>query len=145
MEISKVKKEELEEVFEIEKECFSDKNFFSKKELLSFLEKFPEGFLVAKEGGEICGYGICQKMENLGKIVSLAVRKKWQKNGFGTKILGEMIKILEKAGVKEIILHTKVENFRAINLYKKFGFKILERIKNYYLDGSDAFLMKLEF
>lgn len=145
MEICQFKIENLKEIVEIQKECFPDEGFFSETTFLSFFSNFPSGFLVAKQKEEIVGYGICQKEKNVGKIVSLAVKPKWQKNGIGTQLLRNLIEILRENEVRKIFLHVRVGNFIAISLYKSFGFKILKRVKNYYLNGEDAYLMSLNF
>ena len=43
--------------------------------------------------------------------------------------------------VESLFLEVRVSNTPAINLYKKFGFKIVRRIPYYYRDGEDAYVM----
>jgi ribosomal protein S18 acetylase RimI-like enzyme len=46
--------------------------------------------------------------------------------------------------ITQIILNVNTENTRAINLYKKYGFKIKRKIENYYHDDESAYLMCLK-
>ena len=46
-------------------------------------------------------------------------------------------------GGDEIVLETEVCNVIALNFYKKFGFSKVKRLLNYYLNGNDAFRLKL--
>ena len=46
------------------------------------------------------------------------------KNKIGRTLLEEIIKFAEQAGYEQIELEVSGDNSRAINLYKKFGFKI---------------------
>ncbi|RLE74023.1 MAG: ribosomal-protein-alanine acetyltransferase, partial [Thermoprotei archaeon] len=38
-------------------------------------------------------------------------------------------------------LEVRISNTAAINLYKKLGFNIEKRLKNYYPDGEDCYVM----
>jgi len=135
--------EHLPKIKEIDKECFLDREDYSKGYLLFLWQRFPQGFLVVKEGEEIVGYGICQKEKEKGIIFSIAVKKKWQNSGIGTEILKNLIEILKKEKVKKIILHVREDNQRAISFYKNFGFEIKEKVEKYYSNGKTAYLMEL--
>ena len=36
-------------------------------------------------------------------------------------------------------------NTDAVRLYEKLGFSIIQRLKSYYRDGEDAYVMAIEF
>ena len=59
-----------------------------------------------------------------------------RKKGVASKLMDTMIK--EK--VKNITLEVRVTNEAAINLYLKYGFKIVSKRANYY-GSDDAYLM----
>lgn len=141
MEILKFKPEYLKEVILIERECFPEKEPFPPEIFLYIWRKFKDGFLIAKEGNEILGFGICKKEGEKGLIFSLAVRRKEQGKKIGTQILKNLLENLKKRGIKVVELHVKENNERAIKFYQKFGFEIKEKIQNYYSDKSNAFLM----
>jgi ribosomal-protein-alanine N-acetyltransferase len=44
----------------------------------------------------------------------------------------------------EIYLEVRVSNDSAINMYERLGFFKKSRLRSYYRDGEDAFLMALE-
>ncbi len=44
---------------------------------------------------------------------------------------------------KKLTLEVKVDNIKAINLYKKLGFVTIKLLISYYLDGKDGFKMVL--
>jgi ribosomal-protein-alanine N-acetyltransferase len=142
MEILNFSLEYLPEIKKIDKECFSDRESFSRGYLLFLWQRFPQGFLVAKEGKEIIGYGICQKEKEKGIIFSIAVKKKWQNFGVGTEILKNLIEILKKEKIEKVVLHVREDNERAISFYKNLGFKIKEKVKKYYSNGKAAYLME---
>ena len=43
--------------------------------------------------------------------------------------------------VEMLRLEVRVSNEPAINLYRKLGFRIVERVPGYYPDGEDAYVM----
>lgn len=45
----------------------------------------------------------------------------------------------------QVVLETEVTNGGALNLYTKLGFSKNERLIKYYLNGVDAFRLKLWF
>ncbi|MHA1369756.1 MAG: ribosomal protein S18-alanine N-acetyltransferase [Promethearchaeota archaeon] len=119
------------------------------------LEKYPECFLVAenRETRELVGYimfrierGLDSGLKFLkkGHLVSFAVLKNYQGLGIGLNLLKEGIKRVSRFNVDVYVLEVRVTNYKAINLYKKMGFKILKVIDNYYRDGENAFYMVLK-
>ena len=45
----------------------------------------------------------------------------------------------------ELYLEVRCSNTEGVRLYEKLGFIIKQRLKAYYRDGEDAFLMAIEF
>ena len=118
----------------------------------SLLVELPEAFIVAEIKNQIVGYIMC-KIEfgfsnfrklgfvKKGHVVSIAVLEAHQGKGVGTALMLEGINgvIIRKSD--EIYLEVRVSNETAVQMYKKLGFIIKSRLKAYYRDGEDAFLM----
>ena len=127
-------------------EHYSD-YFFS-----SILAELPEAFIVAEIENQIVGYIMC-KIEfgfsnfrklgfvKKGHVVSVAVLEEHQGKGVGTALMFEGINGIIIRKSDEIYLEVRVSNESAVQLYKKLGFIIKSRLKSYYRDGEDAFLM----
>ncbi len=78
----------------------------------------------------------------VGHLVSIAVRPKFRGRGIGSMLLSETIYVMENVyKVDAIFLEVRVSNTPAIRLYEKFGFRKVRRIRGYYRDGEDAFVM----
>ena len=45
----------------------------------------------------------------------------------------------------EMYLEVRCSNTDAVKLYEKLGFSINQRLKTYYRDGEDAYLMAINF
>lgn len=63
-------------------------------------------------------------------IESITVDENYRKNGIGMKLLLGAIKTAKNEKLKKITLNVEVDNFPAIALYKKIGFKIINTEKS---------------
>lgn len=78
-------------------------------------------------------------------IVTLAIESTHQRLGLGCLLLSDMIRILSGEGVKTCTLYVRPSNTPALNLYKRFGFKVIGVRKHYYSDnGEDGVVMRCE-
>jgi len=122
----------------------------------SLLEELPEAFIVAEISGKIIGYIMC-KMEHgfsnfrklgfvkKGHVVSIAVLDEHRSKGFGSVLVNEAIKGVKITQCSELYLEVRCSNNDAVRLYEKLGFSIIQRIKTYYRDGEDAYVMAIDF
>ena len=121
----------------------------------SLLEELPEAFIVAELSGKIIGYIMC-KMEHgfsnfkklgfvkKGHVVSIAVIDNHRRKGFGSVLVDEAIKGVKIRQCSELYLEVRCSNNDAVRLYEKLGFSIIHRLKAYYRDGEDAYVMAIE-
>jgi ribosomal-protein-alanine N-acetyltransferase len=77
--------------------------------------------------------------------MTIAVLPEFRGRGIGKKLMIESIKRAIKRGAKSMIFEVRVDNYPALHIYKNFGFKIIGRIKDYYMGGEDAFTMCADF
>lgn len=117
--------------------------------------EFPEAFLVAEINGIIVGYIMC-KVEygfsnfkrlgfvKKGHVVSIAVLKEHRGKGLGTALMQEAINAMIARGCDEVYLEVRVSNEPAISVYENLKFVIKSRLRGYYRDGEDAYLMALD-
>ncbi|UUX91345.1 GNAT family N-acetyltransferase [Methanoplanus endosymbiosus] len=102
-------------------------------------------YLVARDkDGTVAGYcigGIIPKKPDEGWILRIYVDCQRRHGGIGRKLLEETIGVLEKSGVNKIYLTVSPVNGPALSLYRKYGFSPEERIKDYFGEGEDRFLM----
>ena len=122
----------------------------------SLLEELPEAFIVAEISGKVIGYIMC-KMEHgfsnfkklgfvkKGHVVSIAVMDEHRGKGFGSTIVNEAINGVKIRQCSELYLEVRCSNNDAVRLYEKLGFSIIQRLKAYYRDGEDAYVMSIDF
>jgi len=122
----------------------------------SLLAELPEAFLVAEVEKRLVGYIMC-KIEygfsnfkklgfvKKGHVVSIAVLLDYRKKGIGRGLVEEAIAGVKLKKSDELYLEVRCSNNEAIRLYETLGFVIKQRLKAYYRDGEDAYLMAIEF
>jgi ribosomal-protein-alanine N-acetyltransferase len=99
-------------------------------------------YLVAVLAGEIIGYAGLWAILDEGHITNVAVHPAHRRKGLGKILLAELIRISESHGIHSHTLEVRVSNEAAIGLYKKFGFKVVGRRKEYYPDNlEDALIL----
>ena len=109
----------------------------------SLFERFPHGMLVAQEGPVIVGFllGIIPA-EDSARVLMLGVQPGCRRKGVGTGLLTAFRNAMDAFHVTSIYLEVMTTNDAAIAFYRKNGFEIQERMKNFYVTGEDAFLMR---
>lgn len=131
---------DLEEIFRIEKLSFKEP--YPKSLLYIYLKLSGDLFLVVEDRGKVIGYIIgLIKHSIIGHIISLAIDPEYRRKGYGSYLLTALLDKLEKLGARIVRLEVRVSNKTAIRLYLKHGFKIAYTLKNFYLDGENAYVM----
>lgn len=78
-----------------------------------------------------------------GYIAMLAVHQSYRGLGLGTRLVHTALRVMEERGCDEVVLETEVSNAQSLSLYGRLGFVRESRLFRYYLNGSDAFRLKL--
>lgn len=136
--IRKAQISDLEEILRIENE-----NFETPWSLESFLSELSASYstcYVYEENFKVIGYIVLYIILNEIEIANISVDKNFQGKRVGFKLLDF---VLKKYRGFIFFLEVRVDNFRAIKLYEKIGFKRIGLRKDYYGKGKDAILMKL--
>ena len=143
VEVEEARIGDLPQVKLVEDACFG-REAYPYHALAELMLSFGHLFLVAKLNGRVVGYVSATLVGGHGHIVSIAVLPEHWGRGIGSRLLGEVLRRLEDGGAKRVFLEVRVDNHRAIRLYRKFGFRVAGVKRRYYLDGSDALVMVLE-
>ena len=122
----------------------------------SLLAELPEAFLLGEISGRPVGYIMCKTEYGFsnfkklgfvkkGHVVSVAVLNEQRRKGIGKALVEEAIKGVKIKKCDELYLEVRCSNNEAVRLYENMGFIIKQRLKAYYRDGEDAYLMAIEF
>lgn len=135
---------DADSVYRIENQAFFEP--WSKKSLIKDLvsNSFLSHYVYEYEG-RIVGFYIASHVLDEVEIFTIAVDSAYRNMGIGKAMLDHLIDISKKRNDKEIYLEVSTRNIAAINLYRKFDFKIIGIRKNYYQKlGEDAYNMVKE-
>ncbi|MEZ0345745.1 MAG: ribosomal protein S18-alanine N-acetyltransferase [Infirmifilum sp.] len=138
--IREVRPEDLFYIVEIEEKSFGV-DAFSFNYLFYLYENCKDFFLIADYKGLLVGYVIsCHESEDELHVHSIAVADWFRGRGVGKKLMEETLTLARRKKIKRVRLEVKTDNTPAINLYEKLGFKRKTILKNFYVDGSDAYV-----
>jgi peptide alpha-N-acetyltransferase len=115
-----------------------------------FIHNWPDlCFLCSnKETNELIGaivskLDLHKKVLRRGYIAMLAINKEYRRKKIASKLVLMSIREMIKRGCDEIVLEAEVTNDAALNLYENLGFLREKRLYRYYLNGVDAYRLKL--
>ena len=80
-----------------------------------------------------------------GYIAMLAVHHSVRKRGIGRKLVQLAVRAMRDSGADEAVLETEECNVGALRLYEGLGFVRDKRLPRYYLNGNDAYRLKVWF
>ncbi|KAA8530054.1 hypothetical protein F0562_004763 [Nyssa sinensis] len=114
-----------------------------------FVYLWPHLSFLAFHRGKCVGTVVCKMGEHRntfrGYIAMLVVLKPYRGKGIATELVTRSIKVMMESGCEEVTLEAEVTNKGALALYGRLGFIRAKRLFRYYLNGVDAFRLKLLF
>ena len=94
---------------------------------------------VATLNNRLVGYQISTINPQGGHLARLAVDPEYQKLGAGTALVEDLLDRFQRQGIVQITVNTQARNQASLELYKKFGFTLLDEfypVLQYNLDRS---------
>ena len=139
--IRKMMDEDIEEVLEIEKECFSDSPWTKEQFLYELHENPFSNIYVYTNEEEIGGYIDWWITYEISQIANIAVRNTYRKQGVAQQLMDACVNDSIQQRCENISLEVRQSNIPAIKLYEKNGFIKAGIRKKYYPNGEDGDLM----
>lgn len=137
--------EDLQRVLEIEERSFGVDAY----DMVTFLQLHRlcgDLFLVAELEGRVVGYSVTCIEYSSGGIVahvhSIAVDPECRGKGVGGMLMEETFRRLRERGVRDVVLEVSTANETGLSFWRKLGFTPVGVKKKFYLDGSDAIIMR---
>lgn len=135
--IRKLLKKDFDKVYELGLKLHP--NYKIINDLEEIINNDLNYFYVYEIDGKVVGFIHYTKLYNSVDLVDIIVRKEYRNQKIGSTLIDYMITNL--SADDKIYLEVNTNNKKAINLYQKFGFKVINIRKNYYgLD--DAYVME---
>jgi [ribosomal protein S18]-alanine N-acetyltransferase len=133
---------DLPQILEIEKSSFTTP--WSEALFSSEISNGASVCRVAKLNGRVVGYLCGQIIIDEGHILDLAVHPEQRSRGIASLLIQEMTGIMRDHGCRSVFLEVRFSNEQARSIYRKFGFALLGRRKNYYVSpAEDAIILVL--
>jgi len=143
MTIRKASLDDLNQIYLIEKDVFSNEHWTLKMVESELKNLLGTTTWIIEESTAILGYCMMRIVCNEVNIINMAIKSSRQREGLGSFLLGYVLNQLPINS--SAFLEVKEGNLSAINLYKKLGFNVISLRKNYYKDGRTALIMQLEY
>ncbi len=91
---------------------------------------------------KIIGIVCIKDLENAKLLDEIYLEKEFRNNGIGTDII---MKVVKKSNNKNIYLWVYKENIKAVSLYKRLGFKIIDETEfRYYMEYNEKVKRKIK-
>jgi ribosomal-protein-alanine N-acetyltransferase len=130
---------DLEAILALENASF-ETDRLSKRALRRFIAAPSRPLIVARSGSELLGYIliVTRKGGRAARIYSLAVDARHGRRGVGRELLHAGERYARAHGLDALRLEVRYDNFAAIALYAKLGYREFGRHASYYADGAEA-------
>ena len=113
---------------------------WSEKQILSDMQQDNVDYFFVKKDEKIVGFLAISQLAGELEITNIAIKKDYQGHGLGSKLLDDLDHV-----DFPIFLEVRASNTPAQALYKKCGFGIIGKRKQYYHEPvEDAIIMKRE-
>ena len=122
---------------------------WNKEEFLNCYKIDNVDTYIAKANNNILGFIMYQSTLQDIEILNICVDIEHRKKGIGKLLIKHIIDVVLQKKDTNIFLEVNVNNIKAIELYKKVGFKIISTRKGYYLNKltnnkEDAYIMNFK-
>ena len=131
MEIKKFEKKYLDDVYNIEKICFS--NPWSREDLENQIDSGTSHFLVADVDGRAVGYMGLQIFSGEGYVTNVAVLPEFRGQGIASALIARQM----ENDMKFITLEVRQSNLPVLKLYEKSGFERVGIRPNFYSNPDE--------
>ena len=136
-----MKQEDVPQIANLEKLCFSDP--WSVNSIASELENPLSCWLVAEEQGTVVGYVGSQSVLDGADVMNIAVDPNFRRQGIGEQLISALVAKLKENQIICLLLEVRVSNEPAIALYEKLGFVQVGRRPRYYHNPrEDALILR---
>lgn len=141
--IERAQLSDLKDIFELEQRCFNYDQI-GRRSFAHLLKQRSSLFWCAKLDDQLVGYAIVLTRKNSRKwrLYSLATAPEARGKGVARGLVVAWIDEAQRQAIQILSLEVKCDNQAAIQLYRQFGFEVVDVLASYYSDGSDGYRMQ---
>lgn len=103
--------------------------------------------VLESETGQMLGYAVMMLAVDEAELLDIAVAAGFQRQGWGHRLLQEMMALARRDGMQRVVLEVRASNMAAISLYRSMGYIDIGLRRDYYPSQNareDAILMGRE-
>jgi ribosomal protein S18 acetylase RimI-like enzyme len=123
--IRDMNKHELEQVYRLDRLAFDQIWRNSRSQLEAAVQVAFSATVITIEN-QIRGYQISTVNPQGGHLARLVVDPTYQSQALGTKLLSDLLNKFLDQGIIDVSVNTQYQNQTSLDLYKKFGFRLLD-------------------
>lgn len=142
---------DLDAIAAIDALCFPPGIAYPREEIAFLLLNPTVITLVAERSGVIVGVAALERrrrtrqVARYGELVTIEVLPEFRRESIGAALYRALETLLRAWGGSCIHLHVSVENADAVAFYQRLGFRVIDRVPQYYLRRIDAWQMEKVF
>lgn len=136
-------KDHLQEVLRLNLRCFKNGENYTKH-TFSYLFNTPNtlSYRAVTPNNDTVGFVFVMLNQNgSGHLTTIGVAPEHRRRGIAEMLLGEVDTALRNREITTVVLEVRVSNTPAQLLYRQYGYTVVQRIENYYVNGEACFLM----
>jgi len=140
--------QDLDALAAIDALCFPPGIAYPREEIAFLLLNPTVITLVAERSGVIVGFAALERRRRTrqaaryGELVTIEVLPEFRRESIGGALYHRLETRLREWGGSSIHLHVSVENADAVAFYQRLGFRVIDRVPQYYLRRIDAWQME---
>lgn len=134
---------ELDEVLRLNIRCFREGDNYTKY-TFDYLLNEPRSvsYRAVADGKEMVGFAFMMENENgAAHLTTIGIAPEHRRRGLAAKLLDHVEKAAVNRGLSTVVLEVRAGNVGAQRLYQLAGYTVMQRIRKYYTNGEDCFLM----
>ncbi len=134
---------QTKEVLKLNLRCFKAGENYTKY-TFSYLLSEPNtlSYRIIIPDGNMVGFIFIMCNENgTGHITTIGIAPEHRRRGLAVKLLRHTENAMQNRKISMLTLEVRAGNIAAQNLYRSLGYLTIQRLKKYYNNGEDGFLM----
>ena len=134
----------LKEVLQLNLRCFKAGENYTKH-TFSYLLNQPNSlsYRIVTPNQNIIGFifVMVNTKDGTGHITTIGIAPEHRRRGLAIRLLRHAEEALKKRDIGILMLEVRVSNVVAQNLYRNYGYSVVQKLLKYYHNGEDGFLM----
>lgn len=133
----------LHEVLKLNIRCFRNGENYTKHTFSYLLgEPATISYQIQTSEHKMAGFVFVMiNADGAAHLTTIGVAPEHRRRGLAQRLLSHLENALRAKAVATVVLEVRVSNITAQELYKRSGYSVVQRMKRYYNNGEDGYLM----